>query len=43
MFSLDFKQKVDRRLFGSLEYIMDRLSFIIGKFLKRDHTTTEDN
>ncbi|MCZ9838213.1 glycosyltransferase family 9 protein [Brachyspira hyodysenteriae] len=43
MFSLDFKQKVDRRLFGSLEYILDRLSFIIGKFLKRDHTTTEDN
>lgn len=43
MFSLDFKQKVDRQLFGSLEYILDRLSFIIGRFLKRDHTTTKDN
>ncbi|KLI42679.1 ADP-heptose--LPS heptosyltransferase [Brachyspira hyodysenteriae] len=43
MFSLDFKQKVDRKLFGSLEYILDRLSFIVGRFVKRDHTTTEYN
>lgn len=43
MFSLDFKQKVDRKVFGSLEYILDRLSFVVGRFVKRDHTITEDN
>ncbi|ELV05342.1 ADP-heptose:LPS heptosyltransferase RfaF, partial [Brachyspira hampsonii 30599] len=32
MFSLDFKLKVDRILFGSSAYILDHISLLIGKF-----------
>ena len=43
MFSLDFKQKVDRILFGTLAYILDHISLLIGKFLNIDHSITKDN
>lgn len=43
MFSLDFKQKVDRKLFGGMAYILDRLSFLIGHFINRDHSITRNN
>ncbi|PTY39087.1 glycosyltransferase family 9 protein [Brachyspira hampsonii] len=43
MFSLDFKLKVDRILFGSSAYILDHISLLIGKFLNRDHTITKEN
>ena len=43
MFSLDFKQKVDRILFGTLAYILDHISSLIGKFLNRDHSITKEN
>ena len=43
MFSLDFKVKVDRILFGTLAYILDHISLLIGKFLNRDHSITKEN
>ncbi|EKV58033.1 glycosyltransferase family 9 protein [Brachyspira hampsonii] len=43
MFSLDFKLKVDRILFGSSAYILDHISLLIGKFLNRNHTITKEN
>ena len=33
MFSLDFKIKIDRILFGALAYILDRMAFFLGRFL----------
>lgn len=43
MFSLDFKQKVDRQLFGILAYLLDRLAFLLGKIIKIDHTINKEN
>ena len=43
MFSLDFKIKIDRILFGSLAYILDRMAFFLGRFLKINHTITKEN
>ncbi|MBW5410699.1 lipopolysaccharide heptosyltransferase family protein [Brachyspira hampsonii] len=43
MFSLDFKLKVDRILFGSSAYILDHISLLIGKFFNRNHTITKEN
>ncbi|KLI21943.1 ADP-heptose--LPS heptosyltransferase [Brachyspira hyodysenteriae] len=43
MFSLDFKQKVDRQIFGIFAYILDRLSFLLGKFLNIDHSIKKEN
>lgn len=43
MFSLKFKQNVDRIVFGTLEYILDHLSLLIAKFIQRDHSINQDN
>lgn len=43
MFSLDFKIKIDRILFGALAYILDRLAFFLGRFFNIDHSITKDN
>ena len=43
MFSLDFKIKVDRILFGFSAYLLDRLAFIVGKFKNMDHSIDKDN
>lgn len=43
MFSLDFKQKVDRQLFGILAYLLDRLAFLLRKIIKIDHTINKEN
>lgn len=43
MISLESKIKIDRILFGGAAYILDRLSLIIGKFLKRDHSISNEN
>ena len=43
MFSLDFKIKVDRILFGFSAYLLDRLAFIVGKFKNMDHSIAKDN
>lgn len=43
MFSLDFKLKIDRILFGAIAYLLDRMAFFLGKFLNIDHSVTKDN
>lgn len=43
MFSLDFKIKIDRILFGALAYILDRMAFFLGKLLNMDHSVTKEN
>ena len=43
MFSLDFKLKVDRILFGTLAYILDHISLLIGKLINIDHSITKEN
>ena len=43
MFSLDFKIKIDRILFGALAYILDRMAFFLGRFLNINHSITKEN
>lgn len=43
MFSLNFKIKIDRILFGALAYILDRMAFFLGKLLNMDHSVTKEN